>query len=688
MDCPKRSEMRLLDRLAKEFPELLGQEREKVEIDSFEPYTSSLIEAPLKYDPNETASLVVKNAMLGLGEERRLCDVAVAGNVITRVGSPDEIAEVTGPETVMVDAQGRSVAPGFTDSHLHLSVAMERLRACNVEDVDGTEEFRERVSKFAIERREEGALYVFGLHYLDDPVIPAEDCRRFLDDIVGDRPLLVFAHDLHTLWANTEALKTAGLMHAMPPYPHLIEELGLREKIVLDGDGYPTGELREPEVYYFVTGPVQAKFAPSVEQRLDDLKAVCAQLASLGITSVHRMALAQPAEDISFLLLLLELEQNGALPIRVNTSCSSVADSSMLADAVRAYEVRGLLEKARRKEIGAADLHDALVALLEEAGGKRHDAIENLSQAGGTGKRHHHIDKVLQLSRHVRKSTHELHVKPHLGRENPHRREGMPEHLSYHAKVRCDTIKIFMDGVIEKDTAYRLDRDPTKGIPEFKQRDIDRLLEFADKLGMQVAAHSIGDGSVRSMLDAISRAREKNRAADAKRSHLIPHRIEHIETCRERDLHRIGEEHAVASMQPLHERAPVTLWHELVPKSEWNTAFAWKEALDNGAVLVFGSDWPIVSCDVMTGINHAVTRKPWYEGARSQSLNLEEALGAYTTGAAFTEYCGKIRGRLEPGMLADMAILSGDMSDLAGDAPDLRVEKTICDGRIIYERPA
>jgi len=123
----------------------------------------------------------------------------------------------------------------------------------------------------------------------------------------------------------------------------------------------------------------------------------------------------------------------------------------------------------------------------------------------------------------------------------------------------------------------------------------------------------------------------------------------------------------------------------MVPKQEWDTSFAWRDALDNGAVLVFGSDWPIVSCDVRKGINHAVTREPWYEGARHQNVTLEEAVTAYTSGAAFTEYSSSIKGDIKPGMLADIVVLSDDIASLGKGPDDVDVVTTICDGKIVYK---
>jgi predicted amidohydrolase YtcJ len=144
-----------------------------------------------------------------------------------------------------------------------------------------------------------------------------------LDELVRDKPMLVYAHDLHTAWANTRALQMAERLYPMPPYPPLAEELDLQDQIVLGPDALPSGEFREPEACCLVSGPLEAAFTQPLETQLDDLEAVCRTLAAKGITGVHRMALAQPAEDIAFLLLLLEREQRGRLPIRVCTSFSA-----------------------------------------------------------------------------------------------------------------------------------------------------------------------------------------------------------------------------------------------------------------------------------------------------------------------------------------------------------------------------
>ncbi|WP_462323863.1 amidohydrolase [Desulfoplanes sp.] len=684
MECPRRSEMALYGAMAKKYPEILRTGKWHIDPAAYPSDSLTRIEPPLEYDADARADLVVKNALLSSGEETKLQDIAVSGNTITRVGSAEIIAKVTDDDTLVIDASGGAVLPGFVDSHLHLAVAMERLRACDVEEVQTAEGFKQKIRAFAKNNPDLAVINVFGLHYFDGPIIPAENCRQVLDKLVDDRPLLVHAHDLHTAWGNTRALEEAGVLHPMPPYPHLIKELGLEAKIVKDADNIPTGEFHEPEVYHFLAGPLQARHPLPVDQQLADLKEVCNRLAGLGITGVHRMGLAQPTEDIAFLLLLLELDQRDELPIRVNTSVSAVADDTMLSDVLLAYGARAILQQARKKEITAAQMHDRLVVLLQDSSSARLDHILRATGKDALGTPHPHSETIVRAAQHIRKMNHSLNVAPHTGRDNPHTPYDMPEFLDSHSKVRCETIKIFMDGVVEKDTAYRLDTPPTPGIPEFGQEELDVLLAFADRLGLQVAAHSIGDGSVKSMLDAIAGARTANKKLDDSRGHKIPHRIEHIEMCRQEDLPRFGTQQVITSMQPLHERPPQTLWHELVPKNKWDTAFAWQEALHDGGTLVFGSDWPIVSCDVRAGIHHAITRKPWYNGARDQSVDLEQALNAYTSGAAIAEYAQNIKGKIRPGMLADMVVLSGKLDDLACSPHALDIQKTICDGKVVY----
>ena len=171
----------------------------------------------------------------------------------------------------------------------------------------------ESLQKHAAENPDAPVLYANGLHYLDPPLVAAERARHVLDEIIPDRPLLIYAHDLHTVWCNTKALEEAELFRKMPPYPEYLEHLRLTENLVLGADGMPSGEIREPETYFLAEAALKMKYPLDRETRLKMLKTACEQLASNGITAVHNMSLGVPEEDLECCLMLLELDARGEL---------------------------------------------------------------------------------------------------------------------------------------------------------------------------------------------------------------------------------------------------------------------------------------------------------------------------------------------------------------------------------------
>ena len=113
--------------------------------------------------------------------------------------------------------------------------------------------------------------------------------------------------------------------------------------------------------------------------------------------------------------------------------------------------------------------------------------------------------------------------------------------------------------------------------------------------------------------------------------------------------------------------------------------------LDAGAVLAFGSDWPVAPLDPLSGIYAAVTRATlggrnpagWFP---EQRLTVEEALRAYTWGSAYASFQEKVQGTLSPGMLADVVVLSEDLFRVPLEKiKDVRVQITIVGGRVVYE---
>jgi predicted amidohydrolase YtcJ len=561
-------------------------------------------------------------------------------------------------------------------------VGAERFRGVNVEDVETREELESRIRAFLDSHPDTEVVHVYGLHYMTPPLLPADRAREVLDALVADRPVFVYAHDLHTAWANTKALEEAGLMREMPPFPELLENLHVTENLRLDSSGRPSGEMKEPDVYFLVEGPLRASYPLSVEEKLDYLERAARTMNRAGISSVHNMGLAVPEEDLETLILLLELEEKHRLPLRVHTSYSVLPDEHALDDVRHAAVLRDQFDAARSGRITAEALHDHLLKGLEQAAGLRHETASRLFDRHPNPEQSRDARVMSWLTDRLKRIAHESHVQPHLLRSDTRRRQTRDKNVAPIGRVHFNTVKVFVDGVVEQDTAYRLDQGARAGVPAFPPSLLAEVVVEADRLGLQVAAHCIGDGAVRSMLDAVEKARVENSDIDERRGHRVRHRVEHIELCSPEDISRFAELEVVASMQPLHERKPPTPWHEKVSAEHWETAFPWRGLLGAGTTLVFGSDWPIVQFDCLASVAHAVARRPWLPDLPGQGLSLAQAIDGFTIRPPFAVRQERRRGQLRPGMLADLLILSADLRDASSDPlADVEVVQTIVDGR-------
>ena len=250
-------------------------------------------------------------------------------------------------------------------------------------------------------------------------------------------------------------------------------------------------------------------------------------------------------------------------------------------------------------------------------------------------------------------------------------------------------VKVFMDGVLDSWTAVMVepyaDRPDWKGEPLFTQEQFNEVAAEADRRGLQVAVHAIGDGAVRSVLDGYENARDKNGARDSR------HRIEHIELIAESDIPRIADLGVLASMQPPHPPGSMGLPLEptvsRIGRDKWHLAYAWRTIKDTGAHVVFASDWPVSPIDPILGIQAAVVRKTWAPGNPDQSFSLHEAIAGYTVEGAYAEFKEDRKGRLKPGFLADLVVLSGDIEAVNPDRiNEIRPVTTICGGKVTYQR--
>lgn len=253
--------------------------------------------------------------------------------------------------------------------------------------------------------------------------------------------------------------------------------------------------------------------------------------------------------------------------------------------------------------------------------------------------------------------------------------------------ARSGCVKFFMDGVVESFTALLLDEYPERpgwyGDALYSVEHFNRMATAADRLGLQIFVHAVGDGAVRRTLDGFAAAQQANGVRDSR------HRVEHIELIHPADLPRFAELGVVASMQPLHcpERGDgPDIWSLRAGQDRWWRSFAWQTVRQAGARLVFGSDWPVVSQSPLRGIHTAVNRQPWLPHHTSQAQTLHEAILGYTRDAAYAEFQEHEKGQLRLGYLADLVLLSEDIFAVPAAEIETRVKPllTICNGRIVF----
>ena len=552
-----------------------------------------------------SAELIIANARLLTMHKpaMRAESLAIRGNRIFAVGSNADIKALKGKHTRVIDARMNTVMPGIIESHIHLFGGAVELDSLMINNIKGLSAASDSIREYAKGNPKERIIIVNSA----SPVSLGDDMpisRRALDAIISDRPLALVCFDHHTVWANTKALESAGLLHgaSLPP----------GNEIVMGSDGLATGELRETAAFApilaltatggrewlgMVTGENPVPPASASERRIDQqfMKRGLDYCASLGITSIHNM-------DGNWyqLELLKALHDNNELIARVEVP----------------FHQKNYFEISRVDE-----------------------AVEMRNQYQG--------DML------------------HSGR-----------------------VKIFMDGVLESMTALMLDDYPgfqgERGAPLFTAQQLNEVATRADKHKLQISVHAIGDGGVRRTLDGYEAARKANGVRDSR------HRIEHIEVIDKADIPRLKQLGVIASLQPIvglgvpgNPLEPCrTRIGDKLPQS-----YAWQTLRETGATIAFSSDWPISPLNPFLGVQSAMTAVPLSPQSKPQAQSLLDALDSFTAAGAYTEFAEEKKGKLMPGMLADVIVLDGDIEATpAQQISTLKPVLTICDGRITFER--
>lgn len=258
--------------------------------------------------------------------------------------------------------------------------------------------------------------------------------------------------------------------------------------------------------------------------------------------------------------------------------------------------------------------------------------------------------------------------------------------------LRVGGLKGFADGSLGSTTALLF--EPYNDAPNMRGlrgEEMDGMLERtrgADRAGLQVMIHAIGDAANDQILSIYEQVARENGERDRR------FRIEHAQHLRAQDIARFGKDKVIASMQPYHCIDDGRWAEKRIGHERAKTTYAFRSLLDSGAVLAFGTDWSVAPLNPLFGVYAAVTRRT-LDGRNpggwipEQKISVEETLRAYTYGSAYAEGTEKTKGTIAPGMLADMVMLSDDIFRIDPvKIENVTVRLTIMDGRLVYEATA
>ncbi|THH35403.1 amidohydrolase [Aliishimia ponticola] len=534
------------------------------------------------------AETVLKNGKVWCGLGLPVVSaVALWGGRVLATGSDAELAPLIGPDTEVIDLNGRLATPGLNDAHMHLipygtAMAEVDLRPVTVPTLAGLlASLSDRSASLP------KGDWVIGRGYdhfkLD---VGRHPFREELDEACPDHPVYIVRTDGHLAVANSLALKIAGITEDTPsPQGGLIEKQNGR----LTGLLAETG--REPVM--------QVLPENSVETLVQSIERGGADLLSRGITSCMEAAVGI-RDGWTEMLAYQKAHREGRLPLRV-------------------YGVL-MGDKGR--------------TIMEQAG------AAGMVSGGGDD------------------------------------------------MFRIGPVKIFTDGSAGGRTAamtkpYLGGDEDDLGLLCLDDDELNAMVADGHRKGYRFAIHAIGDAAIEKVLNAFELALAEVPDPDRR------HRIEHCGWLRPDQMERMKAMHVLPASQPAFLYYFGDLYLTLIEKERVEASHPMRTWIDAGLHPSASTDCPVVEIDPFANLYTMVTRKTenGTQIGTEHILTMEEALNAYTYESAYASHEEKIKGRLVPGQLGDVAVFDTDLlTCTVEDILTTRCDMALLGGRVVYQR--
>lgn len=259
-----------------------------------------------------------------------------------------------------------------------------------------------------------------------------------------------------------------------------------------------------------------------------------------------------------------------------------------------------------------------------------------------------------------------------------------------HDYMSIRSVKIYADGALGSRGAALLtdyaDRKNHQGLMLEDQKKLEQLFTLSFENGFSANTHAIGDKANQIVLNAYENVFKKTGGI------LLRNRIEHAQIVDPTDIPRFKTLKIIPSMQPVHATSDMHMAEQRLTDSQLAGAYAWRTFLEQGSVVAAGSDYPVELANPFNGLYSAITRMdhnqlPKNGWRADETITREEALNAFTLGAAYAAHQEFKLGSLEQGKWADFILIDKDYFKVPiEDIFKIEVDQTWIAGELKYKK--